>query len=117
MTPATRTRLERVHASASIVKLAVEQIENELGGPIDTEFLAEMLRELFDEAFPQDGVFGSLNQLLTTASKAAALTPLDGEDAESVACAIEEAAAFVADSAGMRLYLATSTLHLQGERP
>ncbi|WP_236711243.1 hypothetical protein [Streptomyces sp. 150FB] len=76
-----------------------------------------MLRELFDEAFPQDGVFGSLNQLLTTVSRAAALTPLDSEDTESAACAIEEAAAFVADSAGMCLHLATSTLHPQGERP
>ncbi|MFI9042040.1 hypothetical protein [Streptomyces sp. NPDC053726] len=51
------------------------------------------------------------------ASRAAALTPLDGEDSESAACAIEEAAAFALDSAGMRLHLATSTLHPQGERP
>ncbi|WP_381805218.1 hypothetical protein [Streptomyces niveus] len=76
-------------------------------------------QNLFDEAFPQDGVFGSLNQLLTRASRAAALTPLNGEDSESAGCAIEEAAAFVADSAGMRLHLvtSTSTLHPQGERP
>ncbi|OKK05290.1 hypothetical protein AMK09_37715 [Streptomyces sp. CB02488] len=116
MTPAARTRLERVRASAGIAKLAVQQIEDELGGPVDAEFLAGLLRELFDEAFPQDGVLGSLSQLLTMASRVAALTPLDGEDAESAACAIEEAAAFVADSAGMRLHLATSTLHPQGER-
>lgn len=58
----------------------------------DAEFLAETLRELFDEAFPHDGVFGSLNQLLTRAARAAALTPLDGADAESAACAIEETA-------------------------
>ncbi|MFE6985832.1 hypothetical protein [Streptomyces griseus] len=116
MTPAARTRLERVHASAGIAKLAIQQIEDELGGPVDAEFLAGALRELFDEAFPQDGVLGSLNQLLTMASRAAALTPLDGEDTESAACALEEAAAFVADSAGMRLHLATSTLHPQRER-
>ncbi|KIF72742.1 hypothetical protein QR77_41390 [Streptomyces sp. 150FB] len=113
----SRARLERVRAAAGIVKLALQQIEDELGGPGDAEFLAGMLRELFDEAFPQDGVFGSLNQLLTTASRAAALTTLDSEDTESAACAIEEAAALVADSAGMRLHLATSTLHPQGERP
>ncbi|MEU2995066.1 hypothetical protein ACPCAJ_34290 [Streptomyces griseoincarnatus] len=117
MTPAARTRLERVRASAGIVKLAAQQIEDELGGPIDAEFLAETLRELFDEADPKGGVLGSLNQLLTMASRAAALTELDGEDPESAACAIEEAAAFTLDSAGMRLHLATSTLHPQGERP
>ncbi|MFD4943705.1 hypothetical protein ACFWNT_14520 [Streptomyces sp. NPDC058409] len=69
-----------MRVSAGIVKLAVHQIEDEPGGPIDAEFLAEMLRELFDEAAPQDGVLGSLNQLLTMASRAAALTPLDGAD-------------------------------------
>ncbi|MFJ1551226.1 transposase family protein [Streptomyces sp. NPDC088246] len=37
-----------------------------------------VLRELFDETAPQDGVLGSLNQLLTIASRAAALTLLDG---------------------------------------
>ncbi|WP_328335788.1 hypothetical protein [Streptomyces sp. NBC_00455] len=116
MTGRSRTRLDRVRASAGIVKLAVQQIEDELGGPVDAEFLAGTLRELFDEAFPQDGVLGSLSQLLTVASRAAALTPLDGEGAESAACAIEEAAAVVADSTGMRLHLATSTLHPQGER-
>ncbi|MFF1916297.1 hypothetical protein ACFVYE_32880 [Streptomyces sp. NPDC058239] len=67
-----------MRVSAGIVKLAVHQIEDELGRPIDAEFLAEMLRELFDEAAPQDGILGSLNQLLTMASHAAALTPLDG---------------------------------------
>ncbi|MFE7617868.1 hypothetical protein [Streptomyces sp. NPDC057496] len=116
MTPAARTRLERVRASAGIVKLAVQQIEDELGGPIDAELLAETLRELFDEADPKGGVLGSVNQLLTMASHPAALTPLDSEDPESAACAIEEAAAYIGDSTGMHLHLATSTLHPQGER-
>ncbi|MEV8341604.1 hypothetical protein [Streptomyces niveus] len=71
----TRTRLERVRASAGIVKLAVQQIEDELGGPVDAEVLAGTLRELFDEAFPQDGVFSSLNQLLTRASRGLAEYP------------------------------------------
>lgn len=61
-------------------------------------------------------MLGSLNQLLTVASQAAALTTIDADDAESAACAIEEAAAFVTDSAGMCLYLATKTLDPQGER-
>jgi hypothetical protein len=56
-------------------------------------------------------VLGSLNQLLTKASRTAARTPIDADDCESAACAIEEAAAFVVDSAGMRLHLATSTLY------
>ncbi|WP_407842076.1 hypothetical protein ACE1OC_42755 (plasmid) [Streptomyces sp. DSM 116496] len=115
MTPAGR-RLSRVRASAGIVKLAIQQIQDELDGPADAEFLAETLRELFDEPFPQDGILGSLNQLLTVASRAAAraaaLTPPDGEDA---ARALEEAAAFLTDSAGMRLHRATATLHPQGE--
>ncbi len=50
------------------------------------------------------------------ASRAAALTPLDSENTESAACAIQEAAAYIGDSAGLRLHLATSTLHPQGER-
>ncbi|MEU5403637.1 hypothetical protein ABZ348_30600 [Streptomyces sp. NPDC005963] len=37
MTSAARTRLERVRASPGIAKLAVQQIEDELGGPIDAE--------------------------------------------------------------------------------
>ncbi|MEU2744617.1 hypothetical protein ABZ656_57875 [Streptomyces sp. NPDC007095] len=115
MTTPPRTRLERVRASAGIVKLALQQIEDELAGPAVADVLAEVLRELFDEAAPQDGVLGSLGQLLTVASQAAALTPIDTDDSESAACAIEEAAAFVTDSAGMRLHLATSTLQPQGE--
>ncbi|MGK5628554.1 hypothetical protein [Streptomyces sp. URMC 123] len=58
------------------MRLALQQIEDELVGPIDAKFLAETLRELFDEA-----------------------------------------AAVAHDSAGMRLHLATSTLHPRGERP
>ncbi|MCT9094188.1 hypothetical protein N4G70_35915 [Streptomyces sp. ASQP_92] len=116
MTPAARTRLDRVRSSVGIAKLAVQQLEDELARPVDPELLAGLLRELFDEAFPQDGLFGSLNQVLTMASRVAALTPLDGEDPESAACAIEEAAAYTGDSAGLRLHLATSTLHPQGER-
>ncbi|MEU5958806.1 hypothetical protein [Streptomyces sp. NPDC047525] len=114
--PAARPRLDRVRSSASIAKLAVQQLEDELGDPVDPELLAGLLRELFDEACPQDGLFGALSQLLTMASRVAVLAPLDGEDAESAACAIEEAAAYIGDSAGMRLHLATSTLHPQGER-
>ncbi len=116
LVPTTRTRIDRVRASAGIIQLALQQIEDELRGPFHAEFLAETRRELFDEADPKGGVLGSLNQLLTTASMAAALTALDGEDSEPAACAIDEAAAFLLDSAGMRLHLATSTLHPQGER-
>ncbi|MDH6193104.1 hypothetical protein M2168_006222 [Streptomyces sp. CZ24] len=50
------------------------------------------------------------------AARAAALTELDGEDFESAACAVDEAAALLLDSAGMRLLLATSLLHPQGKR-
>ncbi|MFE5714513.1 hypothetical protein ACFQ7J_27335 [Streptomyces sp. NPDC056501] len=116
MTAAARTRLERVRASAGIAKLALQQIEDELAGPIDAEILGGALRELFDETDPMRGLLGQLQQLLTVAAQAAVLTPLDQDEAVAAACAIEEAAAFVADSAGMRLHLATSTLHPQGDR-
>ncbi|MFE7948232.1 hypothetical protein [Streptomyces sp. NPDC057426] len=115
MTAAARTRLERVRASAGIAQLALQQIEDELAGPIDPDVLAGALRELFDDADPQGGVLGSLKQLLTVASQAAALAPLDSDDSQAAACAIDEAAAFVAASAGRRLHQATSTLHPQGE--
>ncbi len=35
------------------MKLAVQQIEDELGRPINAELLAETLRELFDKADPR----------------------------------------------------------------
>ncbi|MEV8455542.1 hypothetical protein AB0467_28380 [Streptomyces sp. NPDC052095] len=116
MTPAAQARLGRVRSSAGIAKLAVQQLEEELGGPVDAEPRAGLLRELLDEAFPQDDLFGSPNQPLTTASRVAALTPLYGEDPEPAARVIGETAACIGDPAGPRLHLATSTLHPQGER-
>ncbi|MGI5485116.1 hypothetical protein [Streptomyces lavendofoliae] len=114
---AARSRLERVRASAGIAQLALQQIEDEFAGPVDAELLAGVLRELFDEADPPGGLLGSLQQLLTTAARTALRTPLDQDDAEAAGCALEEAAIFVIDSAGMRLHQATSTLHSQGDRP
>lgn len=111
-----RARIERIRSSAGIAQAALTQIREELGGPVDQVVLAEALRELFDEDAPDAGVFGHLAQLLTRASQAAVLTPIDSDDSESAACAIEEAAGFITDSAGMRLHLATRTLHPQGER-
>jgi hypothetical protein len=110
-----RARIERIRSSAGIARAALTQIREELGGPVDQVVLVEALRELFDEARPDAGVLGQLAQLLARASQTAVLTPIDSEDAESAACAIEEAAGFVTDFAGMRLYLATRTLHPQKE--
>lgn len=67
----SRTRLDRVRASAGIAKLALQQIEDELTGEIGAQELAEVLRELHHEDHRQDGVFGSLAQLLTVAAQAA----------------------------------------------
>ncbi|WP_331734508.1 MULTISPECIES: hypothetical protein [unclassified Streptomyces] len=67
----TRTRLDRVRASAGIAKLALQQFEDDLTADIDAQELAEILRELHHEDHRQDGVFGSLAQLLTVAAQAA----------------------------------------------
>lgn len=113
----SRTRIERVRASAGIVQLALQQIQNELGSPVDPVFLAQALREFHHEVDPHNGVFGALAQLLTTASQgAAALAAAEDDTDTDVACALEEAAALLTDSAGMRLHLATRTLDPQGER-
>ncbi|AXK37503.1 hypothetical protein DVA86_20470 [Streptomyces armeniacus] len=109
--------MERVRAAAAIARLALQQIEDELDGETDAHVLAQIVHELHHEAHPQDGALGALAQLLTKAGQAAAVSTVDPDDAESAACAIEEAAAFVSDSAGMRLHLATRTLDPQGERP
>lgn len=110
-------RIGRVRAAAAIARLALQQIQDDLTGDISPQELAEIAREFHHEADPHDGVLGALAQLLTRAAQTAALTPIDTHDCEAAARAIEEAAAFITDSAGMRLHLATRTLHPQGERP
>ncbi|MEE1943049.1 hypothetical protein V1L54_27205 [Streptomyces sp. TRM 70361] len=115
MTATTRT--DRVRTAAAIARLALQQIQDETTGDIAAPELAAIVRELHDEADPPGGVLGALAQLLTRTAQAAALTPGDTDDREAAACALEEAAAFITDSAGMRLHLATRTLHPQGERP
>jgi hypothetical protein len=114
---AARSRLERVRASTGIAQLALQQIEDELADLADAELVAGVLRELFDEADPPGGLLGSLQQLLTTAAQTVLRTPLDQDDAEAAGCALEEAAGFVIDSAGMRLHQATSNHQPQGDRP
>ncbi|MGW7620789.1 hypothetical protein ACWGLG_34130 [Streptomyces antimycoticus] len=115
MTPAARTRLERVRASAGIAMLALQQIEDELaGGDVTAQELAETVRELHREADPQEGLFGALAQLLTTAARAAERLEPDRDGDAS--CPLHEAAALVTDNAGLRAYYATRALDPQGER-
>ncbi|MEV8057185.1 hypothetical protein AB0P37_11800 [Streptomyces antimycoticus] len=114
MTPAARTRLKRVRASAGIVKLALQQIEDELAGDIDAQELAEILRELHREADPQEGLFGALAQLLTVAARTAERIEPDHDGDAS--CPLHEAAALVTEDAGLRAYYATRALDPQGER-
>ncbi|MDP9607774.1 hypothetical protein [Streptomyces demainii] len=109
----TRTRLDRVRASAGIVKLAIQQIEDDLGGEIDARELAEILREFHHEGHRQDGVFDSLAQLLTVAAQAAGRIEPD-RDGE-MSCPLHEAAALVTDNAGLQTYYATRALDPQGE--
>ncbi|GAA3372411.1 hypothetical protein GCM10017744_103800 [Streptomyces antimycoticus] len=114
MTPAARTRLKRVRASAGIVKLALQQIEDELAGDIDAQELAEILRELHREADPQEGLFGALAQLLTVAARTAERIEPDHDGDAS--CPLHEAAALVTEDAGLQAYYATRALDPQGER-
>jgi len=114
-------RIGRARASVGIALMALQQIEDDLAALADPEVLAEILRELFREDDPQAGVFGSLAQLLNVAGGAADRIEDDQDQNEDqdreVSGLLEEAAAFVIDSAGLRLHYATRTLHPAGERP
>lgn len=109
----TRTRLDRVRASAGIAKLALQQIEDELTGEIGAQELAQILRELHHEDHRQDGVFGSLAPLLTVAAQAAGRIEPD-RDGE-MSCPLHEAAALITENAGLQTYYATRALDPQGE--
>ncbi|MFB7445291.1 hypothetical protein ACFC01_44660 [Streptomyces mirabilis] len=109
----SRTRLDRVRASAGIAKLALQQIEDDLTGDTGAQELAEILRELHHEDHRQDGVFGSLAQLLTVAVQAAARIEPD-RDGE-MSCPLHEAAALITENAGLQTYYATRALDPQGE--
>jgi hypothetical protein len=115
-------RIGRARASVGIALMALQQIEDDLAGLADPAVLAEILRELFREDDPQAGVFGSLAQLLAVAGSAADRIEDDGQDQDGeadreVSGLLDEAAAVVIDSAGLRLHYATRTLHPAGERP
>jgi hypothetical protein len=115
-------RIGRARASAGIALMALQQIEDDLADLADPETLAEILRELFREDDAQAGVFGSLAQLLNVAGSAADRIEVDGQDQDGeadrdVSGLLEEAAAFVVDSARLCLHYATRTLHPAGERP
>ncbi|MFB7076513.1 hypothetical protein [Streptomyces sp. NPDC056308] len=108
-----RTRLDRVRASLGIAKLALQQTEDELTADIGAKELAEILRELHHEDRRQDGVFGSLAQLLTAATQAAGRIEPD-RDGE-MSCPLHEAAALITENAGLQTYYATRALDPQGE--
>jgi hypothetical protein len=114
-------RIGRARASVGIALMALQQIEDDLADFADPGTLAEILRELFREDDPQAGVFGSLAQLLDVAGSAADRIEDDGQDQDreadrEVSGLLEEAAAFIIDSADLRLHYATRTLHPAGER-
>ncbi|MFE2473143.1 hypothetical protein [Streptomyces mirabilis] len=113
MTARSSTGLERVRASAGIVRLTLQQIEDELTGDIGAQELAEILRELHHEDHRQDGDFGSLAQLLTVAGQAAERIEPD-RDGE-MSCPLHEAAALITENAGLQTYYATRALDPQGE--
>ncbi|WP_046500009.1 hypothetical protein [Streptomyces odonnellii] len=113
MTGQPRNRIDRVRASAGIIQLALQQIGDELRGEIDARELAEVLREFHHEDHHQDGVFGSLAQLLTVAAQAAGRIEPD-HDGE-MSCPLYEAAALITENAGLQTYYATRALDPQGE--
>jgi hypothetical protein len=113
--------IDRARASVGIALMALQQIEDDLADLTDPAVLAEILRELFREEDPQAGLFGNLAQLLAVASGVADRIEDDGQDQtedqdREVSGLLEEASAFVIESAGLRLHYATRTLHPAGER-
>ncbi|MFI5726914.1 hypothetical protein [Streptomyces cyaneofuscatus] len=113
MSGRSRTRIDRVRASAGIAKLALQQIEDDLTGEIGGQELAQILRELHHEDHRQDGVFGFLAQLLTVAGQAAGRIEPDRDD--EMSCPLHEAAALITENAGLQTYYATRALDPQGE--
>ncbi|WP_171059927.1 hypothetical protein [Streptomyces montanus] len=109
----TRTRTDRVRASAGIALLALQQIQDDLTSDIDAAELAAMLRELCDEADPPGGLVGMFAQLLTAAAQRAEQIEPDRDGDAS--CPLHEAAALITDNTGMRLIWAARSLDLQGE--
>lgn len=112
-------RVERARDSAGIARLALQQIEGDLASVADPAVVAEVLRELFREDAPDDGVFGALVQLLTAAGHAADRA-FDDQDLEApdgdVSALLKEAAGCIGGNVGLFLHYATRTLHPQGER-
>ncbi|MGW4142649.1 hypothetical protein ACWELV_38870 [Streptomyces mirabilis] len=61
----------------------------------------------------QDGVFGSLAQLLTVAAQAVAR--IEPDHGGEMSCPLHEAAALITENAGLQTYCATRALDPQGE--
>ncbi|MFE2963810.1 hypothetical protein ACFXKC_09010 [Streptomyces sp. NPDC059340] len=83
------TRVDRACASAGIAMPALQQIEDDLTGEIGAQEIAEILRDLHHQDHRQDGVFGSLTQLLTVAAQAVVRIERD-RDGE-MSCPLREA--------------------------
>lgn len=113
MTGRPRTRLDRARASVGIAKLALQQIEDELTADAGAQEIAQILRELHHDDHREDGVFGSLAQLLTVAAQAAGRIEPDRDGETS--CPLHEAAALITDNAGLQIHYATHALDPRGE--
>ncbi|MFD5884161.1 hypothetical protein [Streptomyces yangpuensis] len=110
----TRTRLDRVRASAGIALLALQQIADDLtADDIDGQELAAILRELQDDLDVPDGLVPALAQLVTTAARRAEQIEPDRDGDAS--CPLHEAAALLTDNAGQRLTCAARSLDPQGD--
>ncbi|WP_394427190.1 hypothetical protein [Streptomyces sp. SGAir0957] len=113
MTPAPRSRIDRVRTCAGIATLALQQIEDDLASAdVDPAELAAMLRELIEDTDPPGGLLAQLAQLLTAAAHRAEQVEPDRDGEAS--CPLHEAAALFTDDAAPRLIQAIHALTRNG---
>ncbi|MFJ5779899.1 hypothetical protein [Streptomyces sp. NPDC093094] len=114
MTGLTRTRLDRLRASANIAQLALQQIEDDLNAEdVDARELAAILCELQEDTDEPGGLFPALAQLVTAAARRA--EQVEPDHAGNASCPLREAAALITDNAGQRLNLAARALDPRGD--
>ncbi|MEV5982846.1 hypothetical protein [Streptomyces sp. NPDC052114] len=114
MVPPARTRIDRVRASAGIIQLALQQIEDDLSADdVDAPELAAILRELQEDVDHPGGLLPALAQLVTAAARRAEQIEPDRDGDAS--CPLHEAAALLTDNAGQRLNWAARSLDPQGD--
>jgi len=101
-------RIRRLRAAAAAVHTGLEQLVAEVNATTDIPVHAEALRLLYLDADAASSVLGALAPVL--AALGAKFSAIDDDHAAEAACALEEAAGYVGDSAGLRVYRALDCL-------